>query len=398
MAEKFSQFNVENTLTSVTGIVGFITGSPGTNIKITPAKLSEGLGFVGNVLSTSAGGTSISTYSTGMILYSDAANSLATLPISATTGDILKVSASGIPEWGSAPASGVTTIDMGSTGFTPTVATSGAVSVGGTLVAGAGGTGRSSYSVGSLLAADSASSLGELSAGTATHVLTSNGPGVLPSWQAAGGGGSSPWTTSGNNIYNNNTSNVGIGSTNPGSRLTIEGSGSSGMSNALQIQQNGGAAWLTASDAGTLSLTSSMSSLGKLSCAQFQLTSSPVAGRVLTSDGAGNGSWQASGGGFPSALQTINGSVNPASAGTVYIINTNSMSINAVVTLPAGLSANVVGVKWASQSATNQTCSVKTQTGKKIDGVVRDTTTLQLPSVLTYYEFICDSNGDWFIK
>jgi hypothetical protein len=141
-----------------------------------------------------------------------------------------------------------------------------------------------------------------------------------------------------------------------------------------------------------------MSSLGKLSCAQFQLTSSPVAGRVLTSDGAGNGSWQASGGGFPSALQTINGSVNPASAGTVYIINTNSMSINAVVTLPAGLSANVVGVKWASQSATNQTCSVKTQTGKKIDGVVRDTTTLQLPSVLTYYEFICDSNGDWFIK
>ena len=72
--------------------------------------------------------------------------------------------------------------------------TSGAISVGGTLVAGSGGTGRSSYSIGSLLAADSASSLGELPAGVATQVLTANGPGVLPSWQPAAGGGGSYWT------------------------------------------------------------------------------------------------------------------------------------------------------------------------------------------------------------
>lgn len=134
MAEKFSQFNSESTLGNITGLVGYITGTPGTNVKISPADLLAGI-----------------------------------------------------------PA--VSTLDMGSTGLTPTVATSGAVSVGGTLVAGSGGTGRSSYNIGSLLVADSASSLGELNAGTATHVLTANGPGVVPSWQpASGGGGGSYWT------------------------------------------------------------------------------------------------------------------------------------------------------------------------------------------------------------
>jgi len=40
----------------------------------------------------------------------------------------------------------------------------------------------------------------------------------------AGGGGSSPWATSGTNIYNTNTGGVGIGTTNPGTaKLAVEG-------------------------------------------------------------------------------------------------------------------------------------------------------------------------------
>lgn len=493
MAEKFSQFTQENTLTSISGLVGYITGSPGTNIQVTPAKISEGLGFVSNVLAVSAGGTSISSYSTGMILYSDSANSLATLSISATAGDILKVSSSGIPEWGAAPTTGIS--GSGTTLTLPIF--SGATAIGDSnisqsvaggdpiitmdssdirikekishtespadtfigftadgkfeittdnteaLVCGAAGevelkqsgvtvaktinhalnlTGNGSTFEGRLrmscqlnnhyvdiIGPDHASNTAvsytmQLPNKFATQtpfgsgrILEADSAGLMQ-WidTPSGGGGSSPWTTSGNNIYNNNTANVGVGSTNPGARLTIEGSGSSGMSNAFQIQQNGGAAWLTASDAGTLSLTNSMSSLGKLSCAQLQVTSSPVAGRVLTSDAAGNASWQAAGGGF--TANTINGNVSSATAGNVYLISTNGMTPNATVTLAAGTVSDTVGVKWAGAASQSNTLVIKTQTGKKIDGVVRDTNGLPVGSLYTYYEFICDSNGDWFIK
>lgn len=52
------------------------------------------------------GGTGTSTYTTGDMLYADAANSLAKLPIG-TSGQVLSVSA-GIPQWGSVPVVGPT--------------------------------------------------------------------------------------------------------------------------------------------------------------------------------------------------------------------------------------------------------------------------------------------------
>jgi len=51
-----------------------------------------------------------------------------------------------------------------------------------------GGTGQSGYTTGDLLYASSTVTLAKLNAGTAGYVLTSNGAGVAPSWQAAGGG------------------------------------------------------------------------------------------------------------------------------------------------------------------------------------------------------------------
>jgi hypothetical protein len=66
------------------------------------------------------------------------------------------------------------------------------ISVGGvtgTLPVANGGTGQSTYAVGDLLYASTTSALTRLPASTSGTVLTSNGAGAAPSWQAAAGGG-----------------------------------------------------------------------------------------------------------------------------------------------------------------------------------------------------------------
>lgn len=72
-----------------------------------------------------------------------------------------------------------------------------------------GGTGQTGYTVGDILYASTTTALSPLAAGTATHVLTSNGAGVAPSWQAAGGGGGlTGFTSSLETASPNNTNNV----------------------------------------------------------------------------------------------------------------------------------------------------------------------------------------------
>ena len=63
--------------------------------------------------------------------------------------------------------------------------------------------------------------IGGANYGTSGQVLTSSGSGSAPSWQNAGAA-SSNWTLSGNDIYNNNSGNVGIGTSSPDTKLTIE--------------------------------------------------------------------------------------------------------------------------------------------------------------------------------
>jgi hypothetical protein len=74
----------------------------------------------------------------GDIIYEGTGPAAARLGIG-TTGQVLTV-AGGIPSWAT-PSGGVTTISFGSTGLTPSTATSGAVSVAGTLAVANGGTG-----------------------------------------------------------------------------------------------------------------------------------------------------------------------------------------------------------------------------------------------------------------
>lgn len=120
-----------------------------------------------------------------------------------------------------------------------------------TIPANKGGTGQTSYSVGDLLFASSSSALSKLSAGTSGFVLTSNGPGVAPSWQQAGGGLTSGvrmlfqntnaptgWTKETNAAFNNVALRIVTGSVSNGGAedfTTIFGTGKATNAYTLSV-------------------------------------------------------------------------------------------------------------------------------------------------------------------
>ena len=91
------------------------------------------------------GGTAQSTYATGDTLYASALNTVSKLTIG-SAGQVLTVAA-GIPSWATLSTSAVTTFSAGTTGFTPSTATSGAITLAGTLAVTNGGTGVTGFGV-----------------------------------------------------------------------------------------------------------------------------------------------------------------------------------------------------------------------------------------------------------
>jgi len=120
-------------------------------------------------ISTLKGGTGLTSYSTGDILYASASNVLGKLTLGAT-GHVLVAGAS-VPVWQA--------LTVNNSNWSGTA-----------LSAANGGTGQAGgYTVGDILYADTATTLRKLPVGsTAGHVLTSNGVGFAPSYQAVGGG------------------------------------------------------------------------------------------------------------------------------------------------------------------------------------------------------------------
>jgi hypothetical protein len=156
---------------------------------LTPSTATSGAVTLAGTLGISSGGTGQTTATAafdalnpmttvGDIIYEGTGPAAARLPIGSTSQVLTVVG--GVPAWATPSSGGVTTISFGSTGLTPSTATSGAVTVAGTLGATSGGTGLTSYTTGDIIYSSATNTLAKLTAGTNGQVLTlASG---VPSW------------------------------------------------------------------------------------------------------------------------------------------------------------------------------------------------------------------------
>ena len=124
------------------------------------------------------GGTNTTTIgSAGSVAYST--GTLYSFTLVGTAGQVLTSNGAASPTWSSLSSLGVTSFSAGTTGLTPNTPTTGAIVLGGTLIAANGGTGFASFTIGDMLYADTISTLAKLNITAAGNVLLS---GATPSW------------------------------------------------------------------------------------------------------------------------------------------------------------------------------------------------------------------------
>ena len=107
---------------------------------------------------TTAGGTGLTTYTAGDLSYYASGTTFTKLAIG-TAGQIL-TSTGTAPQWTTLSGVAVTTFSAGTTGFTPNSATSGAVTLAGTLATTNGGTGLTAFTANRVFYASSTSAIG----------------------------------------------------------------------------------------------------------------------------------------------------------------------------------------------------------------------------------------------
>jgi hypothetical protein len=161
-----------------TGLTTFTSG--GALYATSTSSLTSG------TLPTTAGGTGLATYTTGDVIYASATNTLAKLPIG-STGQVLTVSG-GIPAWSAIP-SNVASFQTSLSGLTPSTATTGAITLAGTLNPSSGGTGQTTYTDGQLLIGNSTGNTltkASLTAGTGISITPGSGSITIASTITAG--------------------------------------------------------------------------------------------------------------------------------------------------------------------------------------------------------------------
>jgi len=175
---------------------------------------------------------------------------------------------------------GVLSFAGGTTGLTPAAATTGAITLTGTLAAKNGGTGQSSYAVGDLLYANTTTTLAKLADVATGNALISGGVNTAPSWGKIGltthVSGVLPIANGGtNSTATPTTYGVSYGT---GSAYAFTAAGTTGQ--VLTATTGGAPTWAAPATSGTVT------SVGLSLPAQFTVTNSPV-----TSSGTLTGSW-----------------------------------------------------------------------------------------------------------
>jgi hypothetical protein len=128
-------------------------------------------------LPVAAGGTNITGYAVGDLLFANTTTSLDRIPVG-TNGYVLTSNGTA-PAWAALPST-VASFQTSLSGLTPSTATSGAVTLAGTLGATSGGTSQSTYTTGDIIYSSATNTLAKLPAGTNGQVLTlASG---IPSW------------------------------------------------------------------------------------------------------------------------------------------------------------------------------------------------------------------------
>jgi len=271
------------------GVTSFSAGTTG----FTPSTTTTGVVTLAGTLATTNGGTGLTSFTSGGAVYATSTSVLTTgtLPVTAggtgqasaltqygvvygssttamgitaagTTGQFLLATTGAAPSWSSTIPStaAVTSITFGTTGLTPNTASTGAVTVAGTLVAVNGGTGQSSYAIGDILYASSTTALSKLADVATGSVLISGGVGAAPSYSAT------PTLTSltAASVYGGTSASSSLllqSTTGSGTTDNIVfKTGNNGAVTALTIASNGNATFLSTSTTaiGTLSLTNAL--------------------------------------------------------------------------------------------------------------------------------------------
>jgi len=268
-------------------------------------------GYANSVWGAITTGTGVTSILTGTGLTGGPITSTGTISIANTgvtagsyTNANITVNAQGqITVASSGSAGGVTTFSAGTTGFTPSSASTGAITLAGTLNAVNGGTGINSYAVGDLLYASTTTALSNLADIATGNALISGGVGVAPSYGKIGltthvsgtlpiaNGGTGQTTTSA--AFNalspiTSTGDLIVGNgTNSATRLAIGTNGYVLTSNGTTATWQASTDGVTSFSAGTTGLTPNTATTGAVVLAGTLNVANGGTG-VTTSTGSGS--------------------------------------------------------------------------------------------------------------
>jgi len=138
--------NLITTNLQIGGLTGFVYANNTTGYA-TAATTAQLLSLLGTT-PVANGGTGLTTLAAGALTYGAGTSAHVPLAIG-TAGQVLTVNSGGTaPQWSTLSGVAVTTFSGGTTGLTPSTATSGAITLGGTLAIANGGTNQTSFTAG----------------------------------------------------------------------------------------------------------------------------------------------------------------------------------------------------------------------------------------------------------